>query len=432
MSTASRQRQARAAPSPVIQSIVSQFAEEASFLWLLRDAAVRAPPYTLRDLARLDERIDAHLDGLLVAGGAGWQVCVDELSWSEPGEVFAAAAIAFSSDDVARMQPVLDVARKSPELARAMIAALGFLPHKQVMSRIEQLTGSHSPEMQFLGLSASAIQRIDPGRPLTDSLENDDPRLRARARRATSELGRHDLLPPLRAGLKDDDSLARFWAACSLGLLGDRGVADQLRGFAEDPEFPRQATALDLALRVLDVPQANTWRQELASDPATLRLAIAAAGIVGDAVAVPWLLEQMSDAKLARIAGDSFTSITGADLTLLKLDVPAPEDAGAGPTDNPEDQSVAMDPDENLPWPDPVKIETWWSTNAKRFPPGKRHLLGQPLVRESLLNTLREGRQCHRAAAAVELMLANPKGKSSLFEVRAHARTQKQNLAGLR
>ena len=416
----------------IIPRVLSQHAEEASFLWLLRDAAVRAPHYTLRDLARLDERIDAHLDGLLVAGEAGWQVCVDELNWSEPGEVFAAAALAFSSNDVAKMQPVLDVARKSPELARAMIAALGFLPHKQVMSRIGQLTGSHSPEMRFLGLSASAIQRIDPGKPLTESFENEDPRLRARARRAAGELGRHDLLPTLRAGLKDDDSLAQFWAACSLGLLGDRGVADLLRGFGEDAEFPRQATALDLTLRLLDVPAANSWRQLLASDPATLRWAIVAAGIVGDAVAVPWLLEQMSDAKLARIAGDSFTSITGADLALLKLDIPAPEEAAAGPTDNPDDESVAMDPDENLPWPDPAKIQTWWSTNAKRFPPGKRHLLGQPLVRESLLNTLREGRQRHRAAAAVELMLADPKGKSSLFEVRAHARAQKQNLASLR
>jgi RecJ-like exonuclease len=36
----------------VIESIVEQHAEEEAFLWLLRDAAVQAPHYSLKDLAR--------------------------------------------------------------------------------------------------------------------------------------------------------------------------------------------------------------------------------------------------------------------------------------------------------------------------------------------------------------------------------------------
>ena len=49
---------------PVISSIVSQHAEEAAFLWLLRSHALRAPHYALKDLAKLDGRVEAHLDGL--------------------------------------------------------------------------------------------------------------------------------------------------------------------------------------------------------------------------------------------------------------------------------------------------------------------------------------------------------------------------------
>ncbi|MBW2737521.1 MAG: hypothetical protein JRE64_01460, partial [Deltaproteobacteria bacterium] len=55
----------------VIESIVEQHAEEAAFLWLLRDAAVQAPHYSLNDLADMDERVEANNDGLRVAGEAG-------------------------------------------------------------------------------------------------------------------------------------------------------------------------------------------------------------------------------------------------------------------------------------------------------------------------------------------------------------------------
>jgi hypothetical protein len=56
--------------SMIIAEIVSQHAEEAAFLWLLRSNAVGAPHYSLKDLAKLDGRVEAHLDGLRVAGSA--------------------------------------------------------------------------------------------------------------------------------------------------------------------------------------------------------------------------------------------------------------------------------------------------------------------------------------------------------------------------
>lgn len=410
-----------------IPAIVSQHAEEAAFLWILRDVAIGSPHYSLKNLARLDARIDAHLEGLEVAGEDGWNICVDELGWAEPGEVFAASALAFLSDDVSRMQPVLEAARKSPELARGMIAALGFLPRKRVMDRIAQLTNSRHSDVRFIGLSASAIQRIDPGKALIDSLESDEPTLRARARRAAGELGRRDLLPSLRGGLREEDLTARFWAAWSLGLLGDRDVVVTLREFAAS-ESPVQLRALDLSLRLMDLPKANSWRQSLAGDRATQRLSIIAAGIVGDPVAIPCLIENMTDVQLARVAGESFTTITGADPALLHLDDSAPDETETGPNDNPEDENIAMDADDNLPWPDSEKIKQWWSANSGSFASGRRYLLGRPITPDSLQKTLCEGRQLHRAAAAIEIMLADPKAASPLFEVRAHARAQKRLL----
>ncbi len=394
---------------------------------MLREIAIHAPHYTLKDLSSLDARIEAHLEGLNVAGPDGWRICVEELKWAEPGEVFAASAVAFASDDVSRMQPILDAVRESPELARGVIGALGFLPRKIVMARIAQLASSHSADLRFIGLSASAIHRIDPGATLVNSLASDNARLRARARRTVGELAHRDLLPQVREGLKDEDQSARFWAVWALGLLGDRGVSDALDGFLID-DFPRWSDAVNLRARLTPPPAAQTWRDRLAKGPTTMRQAIVAAGAIGDPVAIPWLMELMTDKKLTRAAGEAFTTITGADLSLLKLESTSPEEGGSGPNDDPDDDQTAMDPDENLPWPDANAVVKWWSQNSSRFVQGKRYLLGKMIEKESLDSALRVGKQRHRAAAALELVLSDPKATTPLFEVRANARTQKQEL----
>ena len=82
-------------PKPaIISTIIDQHAEEAAFLWILRDASMSAPNFTLQDIADWDNRLEAHIDGLLIAGEAGWEICKASLAIQEPGEVFAAAVLA--------------------------------------------------------------------------------------------------------------------------------------------------------------------------------------------------------------------------------------------------------------------------------------------------------------------------------------------------
>jgi uncharacterized protein (TIGR02270 family) len=85
-----------------------------------------------------------------------------------------------------------------------------------------------------------------------------------------------------------------------------------------------------------------------------------------------------------------------------------------------------MDPDENLPWPDPDLVKTWWEARRGRFSKDTRYLLGQPITVESLRQALRAGYQRQRAAAAIELALLLP-GRP-LFEVRAPGHRQQDVL----
>ena len=122
----------------IIAEIVSQHAEEGAFLWLLRSNAVSAPHYSLKDLAKLDGRVEAHLDGLRVAGEPGWELCKAGLGNEENGEVFAASVMAFESSVELRIQAVLDAVTAKPELIDGMVSALGWLTFEQASPHIQR------------------------------------------------------------------------------------------------------------------------------------------------------------------------------------------------------------------------------------------------------------------------------------------------------
>lgn len=149
--------------------------------------------------------------------------------------------------------------------------------------------------------------------------------------------------------------------------------------------------ALKLILRRMDLQTALDWQKELAQKPDTIRLSVTGAGVIGDPVLIPWLIEQMKAPVLARVAGESFTMITGVDIACEDLEGKWPEAFEAGPTENPEDENVEMDPDEDLPWPNPDLVQKWWNQNKGRFRNGARYLLGQAISSEHLQNILRIG-----------------------------------------
>jgi uncharacterized protein (TIGR02270 family) len=135
----------------------------------------------------------------------------------------------------------------------------------------------------------------------------------------------------------------------------------------------------------------------------------------------------MQTPALSRLAGESMSLITGLDLTSLELARAQPEGFQSGPNDDPDDETVAVDEDDNLPWPDPDRLEAWWHRNASRFQPGTRHFMGQLISVEHCGNILFEGFQRQRIAAALHLALLQP--GTALFECRAPAWRQQQQLS---
>ena len=427
MTTSSLQRPIGFKPSEISalinEEVVEQHAEEAAFQWTSRDRAVLAPHYSLNDLAGLDERVEANLDGLQVAGQIGWELCEKALGLEAPGEVFAAGVLAFESGDKGRIQKVLDTGSTTLELQRPLISALGWPSFDQVENVIRDLLLSEHPGIRRVGIGAYAIHRRDPGPALLQALSDMDTPLRARALKAAGELGRVDLLPAILQSISEPDDNCRFFAVWSAARLGERTapVVAVLQKITETPgQYAEQA--LGMALRCMELPQAKAWRQRLRGNSQQLRLAAIGAGVIGDPDVVGDLIALVEIETVARVAGEAFSMITGVDLSYEDLDKDAPEGPQGGPTEEPEDEDVALDPDENLPWPAPELVKNWWEKNRGKFRSGIRYLCGKEIGTESLKDVLAKGNQRQRAAAALELAVREP--KQPLFEVRAPGKRQ--------
>ena len=311
----------------------------------------------------------------------------------------------------------MQAAAKKPDLTSGFVSALGWLDYRHAEPTIKRLCAADSAALRRVGIAAAAIHRKDPGRALLDALSDADPLLRARALRAAGELGRTDLARLIQKELNSTEEPCRFWAAWSIALVaGYSNYGESLRPFVESPGCYRE-WAQQLALRRMEISRAHSWNLQLSRNTESARLAVVGAGVIGDPLRIPWLIEQMKLPPFARAAGEAFTMITGVDLAFCDLDGKKPEGFESGPNDDPGDENVEMDQDERLPWPNAELIATWWDIHGNEFQDGVRYLLGKPIREESMWEVLRVGRQRQRAAAALELAIMRP--GEPLFEVRA-------------
>jgi uncharacterized protein (TIGR02270 family) len=409
-----------------IPHIIDQYAEGAAFLWLQRDRLASAPHVALRHLARFDERLEAYLDGLRIAGPHGVAACEAELRPRGGPALFPAFYFAVESADADAIDRIVALAPQTPDGWRPLGAALAWTEPELARPLARVLAHSSSPAARGAAGTAFAAHRVPDG---PDTLLADpNPIPRARALLAAGQLGRTDLIPALAAALDDDDAGCRLGAAWSLSRMGDPRGLGLLRLCVEEAA-PFAAHALPMLIRRMDSSGAATWMRGLSEQPRFARVVVRGAGLLGDPAHIPWLLRQIARPALGRLAGEAIAMITGADLVALKLDGARPEGFESGPNDDPADPNVDLDPDDDLPWPDAAALTRWWQANAARFPGGERRFLGLPATTQHLTTALREATQRQRAIAALELALLHP--QQPLFDVRAPAQRQRAQLAAI-
>ncbi|VUD66211.1 hypothetical protein TDB9533_03531 [Thalassocella blandensis] len=386
------------------REIFERYVDDASFLWLLRSIAVKQPHYDQQDLNELEGRINQQLNGLYISPDDVWTVCESALALEEPGEVFTAAMVAFRSLDALKIQQVVEVGVSSVENLKGLASALVWMPGKLSDPWLQRFIRSKDLEHKFLAILVCSLQRRDPGELLLSMLQREDclqhTDLHARCLRLIGELKRSDLMPALNSAMDAEEGAIKFWSRWSAILLGNKAVVGDLLDYI-NPDDSLCDKAIQLFFRAAPHDQAKAAISSLAGQPETVRFAIKGAAALGDPQVIPWLINVMDQPEYARVAGEAFTQITGIDLEANKLDLEVPD------LPDLEDEDVELDDDENLAWPNVEKLKVLWQKYHKTFAPGQRYLLGKKIDVFHLKEVLRTGFQRHRAAASLELSIAD-------------------------
>ena len=412
----------------MIHEVVAQHAEMAAFLWELRGMAVASHHYTLVDLAELEDRIEAHLDGLRLAGEPAWEILLSALASKEPGAFFAAAVSTIEARDVPGFAAVLDATEEEAAPVDGIAGALAWAAPADALAMVKPMrTGEQPMTLTRLALGAAVAHRWEPG-PLVDgALFGRHEELRAPALRAVGELGLADLAEELRGAWESDDAEQRFWSAWAGARHGLAGAAEVLWAIVRD-SGPFAELAADCAARTSPPAEARRQIEAFATWPGLERACLSAAGALGDPALLPWVIDRMADVPLARLAGEAFSRITGAAIQ-GPLRAPPPPDHQPGPTDDPRDSNVKMDPDTQLSWPQAGSARALVAAQRGRLATGMRLVDGTPIDEVALGRVLRTGGQRRRAGAAFELGLRAP-GRP-LFDVTARAGRQAAKLGAL-
>ncbi|RWB20968.1 MAG: hypothetical protein EOQ40_12245 [Mesorhizobium sp.] len=298
-----------------IPAIVDQHAEDAAFLWSRRRREIDGPLLNEIDIGRIDQRLDADLEGLFASGEAAWAAANARFSdYPQAPELFVMACLALHWEEETKLAKVFEAAAALGETGiNAISGAIARTPREKLRSFVARWIDSKEAMLKCIALAALWHHRADAGPRLGELAANGHAEVRVRALRLAGALRRRDLLPQaierLAAG-QPKERLAASLAACLL----DAGrtalpVLDEL--LAHTDILPGEV--FDIRLLASAGTSAKTWLQEGLNQLSLRRPALAATGVLGDRSIVPWLIERMREPQSAYGAGLAWRDLFDVD-----------------------------------------------------------------------------------------------------------------------
>lgn len=294
--------------------IIEEHAEDAAFCFEHRQGVLESLTIHARYLSDLDERLVAHVDGLVVAERAGRETAQNALSAEEPASAFVAAAAALGSAGVDASTGLEEgLLSAEPESFAAMQWAIRFWPAlASAGDRAERWLASDEERLQAAALTAlTASGRLDVAVIERVLRRTTEPQLLRAALSGAAMVRDSRLLPLVVAHLGHQHPTVRSAAFETAMLLDPRLALEEARRQVLGEHDPRPAArALGLVGEAAD---ASLLASCLVSpSQPVVRVALLALGNLGSPEAVEALLAVATgDDGRARVAGFSLRRILG-------------------------------------------------------------------------------------------------------------------------
>lgn len=407
--------------------ILEEHLDEAAFLSGQWERALVDPDYTLAEVAGgPEERVLAHLDGLVLGGtAAAERLLVPALGGDDADVVRAAAWALLLSEHGDRLDLVLEkLSASEPEQAAAISRALQLAARDDVPGRLVALLGKGSPGTRAAVLDVIAFRRADVAGPLEAFIGAPDAPVRQAALRLARALPQRFAPHVLEPSLGGEDVAERDLAIAAGLVAGARPAWAACERIVRDGgpawDFPALLFALSAEKDLGPLVAAL-------DDPERASGALFALGFTGRVEAADAVAAHLGDEDLGKLAGEAFSAVTGLAIGRENAVPPQPwnPDAPAG-----EEEEEAAGPEADLPVPDPAPILAWWEKARKGFDPAARLLGGVPWSTEALLGALETAPMRRRPALALDLAVRT-RGAGQV-ETRALARRQLADVRALR
>jgi len=287
-----------------IADIAEEHYDEIQFLWTQRRAALYSSAYTMREIRMLDERIEAHVQGLLVLGEHLPDFVAPRLASSNAMAAFAAAYALLRSGSADALERVRNALLGAEgKRLEGIREALAHGPAQPLIPLLQSLFVSAAPPLAVAAGEALAFHRAlqVAAEQLSPLLRDEAPAVRRGAWRIAAFAGM--AVPPALydIALQDNDPGVKAEARTAAAWSGYGGWVTHCRALAEAPA-PDGVQPITMLAAVLP-PQEYKAVAALAAQPAfgPERHQIAAA--FGHPVMVDFLLTEMESANPATASG---------------------------------------------------------------------------------------------------------------------------------
>jgi uncharacterized protein (TIGR02270 family) len=360
-----------------IPELIVQHYEELQFLWGQRESALRSPRYTMREFSALEQRIEAHIEGMLVAGVDLIQFVEEGLTSDDPATTFAAAYSLLRLENETATLAVIQAFSAAP--GKQMYGLRQALSHAQ----LEQILPA-VPFLFFSSTSTTVAAAADvlachgalppPGLTIEHLLQDEDSAVRQTGWQVVANSGLSVDPRLYAAAVRDEEPAVR---RAGLQAAAWNAVPDVLvlaRQLAEEPR-PDNLYALEL-LAILGGPEDLQRMTSIAKTKELGPGRFKVLGCFGHPALVELLLAELTnpDPQIAAAAGAAFTKVTGQDIDSKDRAKVPPQDG-----EKPDDFEAEFL--EGVPVPSPELARTHWEKAKPRLAKATRVCKGFDLSR---------------------------------------------------